>query len=93
MLFQSLTPRKLKARSVHGSIPASPGGPNAIRISSFSLIGSTVIRLEDVKKDKFVLQKVVLLFFDFADLCLIWIGAIYKVVQLVHAIYAVDTIL
>ena len=58
LIFQSLTPRKLKTRSIHGSIPESPGGPNAIRISNFALIGSTTIRLADVEKNKFVLQKV-----------------------------------
>jgi len=54
-----LTPRKPKNRP-HALLPqaASPGGPNAIRISDFSLIGSTSLTLDDVNKDKFALMKV-----------------------------------
>nr|CAB3221876.1 actin-binding protein anillin-like [Phallusia mammillata] len=59
ILHKSLTPRKTKSRG-HGTLThtASPGGPNAIRISSFSLIGSVNIRLDDVNQEKFSLQKV-----------------------------------
>uniref|UniRef100_H2ZBG4 Anillin n=1 Tax=Ciona savignyi TaxID=51511 RepID=H2ZBG4_CIOSA len=57
--IQSLTPRKLRSRS-HMTMThtSSPGGPNAIRISSFSLIGAVSINLNDVKSEKFTLQKV-----------------------------------
>uniref|UniRef100_H2ZBG3 Anillin n=1 Tax=Ciona savignyi TaxID=51511 RepID=H2ZBG3_CIOSA len=59
ILHKSLTPRKLRSRS-HMTMThtSSPGGPNAIRISSFSLIGAVSINLNDVKSEKFTLQKV-----------------------------------
>ncbi|XP_076824863.1 uncharacterized protein LOC143470543 isoform X2 [Clavelina lepadiformis] len=59
ILQKSLTPRK-KSKSSHMtySHTASPGGPNAIRISSFSIIGSITLKLEDVDRKNFTLQKV-----------------------------------
>nr|XP_018671728.1 anillin-like isoform X2 [Ciona intestinalis] len=59
ILHKSLTPRKLRSRT-HMTMThtASPGGPNAIRISSFSLIGAVVVKLQDVESRKFTLQKV-----------------------------------
>nr|XP_039272836.1 anillin-like isoform X2 [Styela clava] len=57
---KSLTPKKLRTskRTSHMPSMMSPGGPNAIRISNFSLIGSTTITLGAITGRKFALQKV-----------------------------------
>lgn len=64
VIFQSLTPKKLRAAK-RSHIPSmmSPSGPNAIRISNFSLIGSATITLKDISERKFALQKVGLSFY------------------------------
>lgn len=40
------------------SVMASPGGPNAVRTSSFVLVGSHKLTLASIGKNKFPLEKV-----------------------------------
>jgi len=61
--LKSLTPRKFRSRSTHSStsssmIPPSPGGPTAIRSSSFALIGRCCITKTDVNETSFELSNV-----------------------------------
>lgn len=42
----------------HPAVMASPGGPNAVRTSSFVLVGSHKLTLASVGKNKFPLDKV-----------------------------------
>uniref|UniRef100_A0A8C2C0Z9 Anillin n=1 Tax=Cyprinus carpio TaxID=7962 RepID=A0A8C2C0Z9_CYPCA len=53
---KAITPKRFLAISV--SIVASPGGPNAVRTSSFVLVGSHKLTLASIGKNKFPLEKI-----------------------------------
>lgn len=59
--LRSLTPRKFRSRNMSSSSSLScpsPGGPNAVRTSSFTLIGSCTITKSDMKDKSFELANV-----------------------------------
>uniref|UniRef100_A0A672SVW2 Anillin n=1 Tax=Sinocyclocheilus grahami TaxID=75366 RepID=A0A672SVW2_SINGR len=58
---KAITPKRFLAISVSisaFSVVASPGGPNAVRTSSFVLVGSHKLTLASIGKNKFLLEKI-----------------------------------
>ncbi|XP_069317694.1 anillin isoform X2 [Eulemur rufifrons] len=60
---KAITPKRLLTSmstksSIHSSVMASPGGLNAVRTSSFALVGSYTLSLSSVGNTKFALDKV-----------------------------------
>ncbi|XP_068603744.1 anillin [Brachionichthys hirsutus] len=57
---KALTPKRFLAitKSVQAPVVASPGGPNAVRTSSFVLVGSHKLSLSSVGESRFLLEKV-----------------------------------
>ncbi|MBN3325668.1 ANLN protein, partial [Atractosteus spatula] len=59
---KAITPKRLLTSitksSLQTPVMASPGGPNAVRTSSFTLVGSHKLTLTSIGKNKFVLDKV-----------------------------------
>uniref|UniRef100_W5MJK9 Anillin n=1 Tax=Lepisosteus oculatus TaxID=7918 RepID=W5MJK9_LEPOC len=61
---KAITPKRLltsitvNKSSLQTPVMASPGGPNAVRTSSFALVGSHKLTLTSIGKNKFVLDKV-----------------------------------
>uniref|UniRef100_A0A672SZ29 Anillin n=1 Tax=Sinocyclocheilus grahami TaxID=75366 RepID=A0A672SZ29_SINGR len=51
-------PNKSKKSNLQTPVVASPGGPNAVRTSSFVLVGSHKLTLASIGKNKFLLEKV-----------------------------------
>uniref|UniRef100_A0A8C1J661 Anillin n=1 Tax=Cyprinus carpio TaxID=7962 RepID=A0A8C1J661_CYPCA len=51
-------PSKSKKSNLQTPVVASPGGPNAVRTSSFVLVGSHKLTLASIGKNKFPLEKV-----------------------------------
>ncbi|XP_015213015.1 anillin isoform X2 [Lepisosteus oculatus] len=58
---KAITPKRLLTSitksSLQTPVMASPGGPNAVRTSSFALVGSHKLTLTSIGKNKFVLDK------------------------------------
>ncbi|XP_029445353.1 anillin isoform X3 [Rhinatrema bivittatum] len=63
-VFLAITPKRLltsitvSKSSLHTPVMASPGGPNAVRTSSFVLVGSHKLTLSSIGNSKFTLDKV-----------------------------------
>ncbi|XP_045421100.1 anillin isoform X2 [Lemur catta] len=60
---KAITPKRLLTSmstksNIHSSVMASPGGLNAVRTSSFALVGSYTLSLSSVGNTKFALDKV-----------------------------------
>uniref|UniRef100_A0A3P9PCK0 Anillin n=1 Tax=Poecilia reticulata TaxID=8081 RepID=A0A3P9PCK0_POERE len=57
---KAITPKRFLAitKSAQTPVVASPGGPNAVRTSSFVLVGSHTLTLSSIGKNKFPLEKV-----------------------------------
>ncbi|XP_028673971.2 anillin isoform X1 [Erpetoichthys calabaricus] len=62
MCFLAITPKRLLTSitksNLHTPVMASPGGPNAVRTSNFTLVGSHRLTLESIGKNKLTLDKV-----------------------------------
>ncbi|KAM4725626.1 anillin isoform 2-T2 [Anableps anableps] len=57
---KAITPKRFLTitKSAQTPVVASPGGPNAVRTSSFVLVGSHTLTLSSIGKNKFPLEKV-----------------------------------
>ncbi|XP_048849375.1 anillin isoform X2 [Brienomyrus brachyistius] len=59
---KAITPKRLLTTitksNLHTPVMASPGGPNAVRTSSFVLVGSHKLTLASIGKNKFPLEKI-----------------------------------
>lgn len=57
---KAITPKRFLAitKSTQTPVVASPGGPNAVRTSSFVLVGSHTLTLSSIGRSKFPLEKV-----------------------------------
>ncbi|XP_056153918.1 anillin [Lampris incognitus] len=57
---KAITPKRFLAitKSSQTPVMASPGGPNAVRTSNFTLVGSHKLTLSSVGKNKFPLEKI-----------------------------------
>lgn len=60
LCMSAITPKRFLAITKSGQTPvvASPGGPNAIRTSNFIMVGSHMLTLSSIGKNKFQLEKV-----------------------------------